>query len=120
MGVIGGGVSGLTAAYEAARGGAKVAVYKEVDYLGGHANIAQTVSLDGSTWTSASWSSIVYVCNSPSPFFLLFFFDLVLLFVPTIIVTALSPFSSPSAQSKDISSCTSSLVLISPFLVLFA
>ncbi|XP_039154814.1 uncharacterized protein LOC104414445 [Eucalyptus grandis] len=44
VGVIGGGVSGLVAAYEAARGGAKVVVYEKEDYLGGH---AKTVSFDG-------------------------------------------------------------------------
>lgn len=44
VGVIGGGVSGLVAAYEAARGGAKVVVHEKEDYLGGH---AKTVSFDG-------------------------------------------------------------------------
>jgi len=44
VGVIGGGVSGLVVAYEAARGGAKVVVYEKEDYLGGH---AKTVSFDG-------------------------------------------------------------------------
>ncbi|KAF8016607.1 hypothetical protein BT93_H1968 [Corymbia citriodora subsp. variegata] len=44
VGVIGGGVSGLVAAYEVARGGAKVVVYEKEDYLGGH---AKTVSIDG-------------------------------------------------------------------------
>ncbi|KAF8015943.1 hypothetical protein BT93_H1477 [Corymbia citriodora subsp. variegata] len=42
-GVIGGGVSGLVAAYEVARGGARVVVYEKEDYLGGH---ARTVSFD--------------------------------------------------------------------------
>ncbi|KAI3407494.1 uncharacterized protein J3R85_020950 [Psidium guajava] len=44
VGVIGGGVSGLVAAYEAARGGAKVVLLEKEDYLGGH---ARTVSFDG-------------------------------------------------------------------------
>ncbi|KAK3417235.1 hypothetical protein EUGRSUZ_H02969 [Eucalyptus grandis] len=44
VGVIGGGMSGLVAAYEAARGGAKVVVYEKEDYLGGH---AKTVSVNG-------------------------------------------------------------------------
>ncbi|KAL3726888.1 hypothetical protein ACJRO7_031741 [Eucalyptus globulus] len=44
VGVIGGGVSGLVAAYEAARGGEKVVVYEKEDYLGGH---AKTVLFNG-------------------------------------------------------------------------
>ncbi|KAI8560795.1 hypothetical protein RHMOL_Rhmol04G0283500 [Rhododendron molle] len=42
--VIGAGISGLVAATELAKGGAKVVLYEKEDYLGGH---AKTVTVDG-------------------------------------------------------------------------
>lgn len=42
--VIGAGISGLVAATELTKGGAKVVVYEKEDYLGGH---AKTVTVDG-------------------------------------------------------------------------
>ncbi|XP_072968560.1 uncharacterized protein [Typha angustifolia] len=42
--VIGGGISGLVAAYELAKGGVNVVLYEKEDYLGGH---PMTVSVDG-------------------------------------------------------------------------
>ncbi|XP_051152642.1 uncharacterized protein LOC127266436 isoform X2 [Andrographis paniculata] len=44
--VVGGGVSGLVAAYAAAEGGAEVVVFEKEEYLGGH---AKTVTVDGAT-----------------------------------------------------------------------
>lgn len=40
--VVGGGMTGLVAAYTAAEGGAEVVLYEKEDYLGGH---AKTVSV---------------------------------------------------------------------------
>ena len=42
--VIGGGISGLGAAYELAKGGVEVVLYEKEDYLGGH---AKTVRFEG-------------------------------------------------------------------------
>ncbi|XP_021752422.1 uncharacterized protein LOC110717930 [Chenopodium quinoa] len=42
--VVGGGISGLGAAYEIAKTGVKVVLYEKEDYLGGH---AKTVRIDG-------------------------------------------------------------------------
>lgn len=44
MAVVGAGISGLVAATELAKGGAKVVLYEKEDYLGGH---AKTVTVDG-------------------------------------------------------------------------
>ncbi|KAL8491082.1 hypothetical protein ACS0TY_022926 [Phlomoides rotata] len=44
--VVGGGVSGLIAAYVVAEGGAEVVLYEKEDYLGGH---ARTVTIDGTS-----------------------------------------------------------------------
>ncbi|KAL6503522.1 hypothetical protein OROGR_025445 [Orobanche gracilis] len=44
--VVGGGVSGLVAAYVAAESGAEVVLYEKDDYLGGH---AKTVTIDGTS-----------------------------------------------------------------------
>ncbi|GFQ06506.1 probable fatty acid methyltransferase [Phtheirospermum japonicum] len=44
--VVGGGVSGLVAAYVAAEAGVEVALYEKDDYLGGH---AKTVTIDGTS-----------------------------------------------------------------------
>lgn len=46
--VVGGGVSGLVAAYVAAKGGVEVVLYEKEDYLGGHAKTVDvdTTSLD--------------------------------------------------------------------------
>ncbi|GFP84761.1 probable fatty acid methyltransferase [Phtheirospermum japonicum] len=44
--VVGGGVSGLAAAYVAAEAGAEVVLYEKDDYLGGH---AKTVTIDGTS-----------------------------------------------------------------------
>ncbi|XP_072993258.1 uncharacterized protein [Typha latifolia] len=42
--VVGGGISGLVAAYDLAKGGVNVVLYEKEDYLGGH---SKTVSIDG-------------------------------------------------------------------------
>lgn len=44
--MVGGGVSGLVAAYVAAEGGLEVVLYEKEDYLGGH---AKTVAVDGTS-----------------------------------------------------------------------
>ncbi|GES28170.1 FAD-dependent oxidoreductase [Streptomyces angustmyceticus] len=45
--VVGGGVSGLTAAYVLQRGGCEVSLYEADDRLGGHAHTHETTSADG-------------------------------------------------------------------------
>ena len=44
--VIGGGISGLGAAYELAKAGVNVVLYEKEDHLGGHANIVNVDGLD--------------------------------------------------------------------------
>lgn len=63
--VVGGGVSGLVAAYVAAEGGLEVVLYEKEGYLGGH---AKTIAVDG---TSLDLGFMVFNRVSIFPFIFL-------------------------------------------------
>ncbi|KAL2921237.1 Zeta-carotene desaturase [Bienertia sinuspersici] len=65
--VIGGGISGLGAAYEVAKAGVEVVLYEKQDYLGGHYAANKAIIVDNGIHLDPGFMVFNRVCMFTNP-----------------------------------------------------